>query len=434
MRPFERFAHMEAAGGLTLMVATVAALIWANSPWSESYYALWQTKLTVGIGEWKLSKGAILWINDGLMAVFFFLVGLEIKREILVGGLSTPRQTIMPIAAALGGMLVPALIFFFLNRGHESIGGWGIPMATDIAFALGILSLLGNRVPIALKVFLTAVAIVDDIGAILVIALFYTSSLDVSALLLGLFVLVLMFGLNRLGVRHSIPYLCLGMIMWLAFLISGIHATIAGVLAAMSIPAVTRIDCGGFVEKLKRGIAAYEKANPPSSCVPGLNTKGQQRALAAMEHTYEMGTTPLQNIEHGLHPWVSFLVMPVFALANAGVALEANILSGLFHPVAVGIFFGLVIGKQVGITGLCWLINRLGIAGYPEGVTLRHIYGASWLAGVGFTMSIFIGNLAFEEGTRLVELAKIGILFASLAAGIGGFFVLKLGGRNDPEG
>ncbi|WP_147822442.1 Na+/H+ antiporter NhaA [Salidesulfovibrio onnuriiensis] len=425
LRPFEAFARMQAAGGLVLMVATIAALVWANSPWSESYFALWQTKLTVGLGHWQLSKESIHWINDGLMAVFFFLVGLEIKREVLVGGLSTPRQTIMPIAAAVAGMVVPALIFVAFNAGKESLGGWGIPMATDIAFALGILSLLGDRVPISLKIFLTAVAIVDDIGAILVIALFYTSSLDISALALGLFVLLLMFGLNRLGVRHSIPYLALGMVMWLAFLISGIHATIAGVLAAMSIPATTRIDCGRFVSIIKRNVNLYEKAHPPGACMPGLNTKEQLRALAAMEHTYKLGTTPLQNIEHGLHGWVSFGVMPIFALANAGVALEADILTELIHPVSVGIFFGLVLGKQAGITAICWLLNKTGIARYPEGVSLRHIYGAGWLAGVGFTMSIFIANLAFGEGSRLLELAKIGILFASLMAGIGGFLVLQ---------
>ncbi len=434
MKPFENFFKMEAAGGLVLMIAAVLAMVWANSPWADTYHSLWQTKLTFGIGAWQLSKAAILWINDGLMAIFFFLVGLEIKREVLVGGLSSPSQTIMPIAAAIGGMVVPALIFVFFNAGKESIGGWGIPMATDIAFALGILSLLGDRVPISLKVFLTAVAIVDDIGAILVIAVFYTSSLNISALVLGLFVLACMFGLNRLGVRHSIPYLALGMVMWLAFLLSGIHATIAGVLGAMSIPAATRIDCGAFVEKLKRHIADYERANPPEQCVPGLNSKEQQRALAAMEHTYEKGTTPLQNIEHGLHPWVSFAVMPIFALANAGVALEADIVSELIHPVSLGIFFGLVLGKQLGVIGSCWVLHRFGFARCPAGVTLKQLYGAGWLAGVGFTMSIFIGNLAYEEGTRLVELAKIGILFASLVAGVGGYLVLRSGGKSEPGG
>ncbi len=424
LNSFETFFKMEAAGGIALMVCTVAALVWANSPWASSYHALWQTKLTVGIGDWMLSKAAILWINDGLMAIFFFVVGLEIKRELLVGGLSTPSQTIMPVAAAMGGMIVPALIFFAFNAGTESVGGWGIPMATDIAFALGIMSLLGSRVPVGLKIFLTAVAIVDDIGAILVIAVFYTTSLDLTALSVGLAVLALMALLNlRWGIRHSIPYLILGIIVWFAFLKSGIHATIAGVLAAMTIPAGTRMDCTGFVEKLRHAADTFEMAITPGKSV--LTNKEQQMALHSLEHAHEDATTPLQNIEHALHPWVSFCIMPIFALANAGVALESDIFQELLTPVALGIFAGLVIGKQIGVTGACWLISKLGWADYPDRTTLLHIHGASCLAGVGFTMSIFIANLAFEDCSRLVELSKIAILFASLASGVLGYVVLK---------
>lgn len=421
--PFDKFFKMEAAGGLALMVATVAALAWANSPWAGSYHAIWQTKLSVGVGEWGLSKPAILWINDGLMAVFFFLVGLEIKREVLVGALSSPKDTILPITAALGGMAIPALIFLFFNSGQESAAGWGIPMATDIAFALGILSLLGSRAPFGLKIFLTAVAIVDDIGAILVIAIFYTSSLDMNALLVGVGVLVMMIAVNRFGVRHSMVYLALGSIMWLAFLKSGIHATIAGVLAAMTIPARTRINCVSFVEYLRSAIESFEFAITPGKTV--LTNQEQQAALSSMEHAYDEATTPLQNIEHGLHPWVSFLIMPLFALANAGVALQGDVMSELLAPVSLGIFFGLIVGKQIGITGACWLLHKLGLAPYPNRTTLMHLYGASWLAGVGFTMSIFIGNLAFEEGTQLVELSKISILFASLVAGVAGYVILR---------
>ena len=255
LNSFDSFFRMEAAGGIALMACTIAALIWANSPWAASYHSLWQTKLTVGIGDWVLSKAAILWINDGLMAIFFFVVGLEIKREILVGGLSSLSQTVMPVAAAVGGMVIPALLFVTFNTGTESIDGWGIPMATDIAFALGILSLLGSRVPVGLKIFLTAVAIVDDIGAILVIAIFYTTSLNLTALGIGVAVLGLMAILNlRWGIRHSIPYLVLGVIVWFAFLASGIHATIAGVLAAMTIPASTNMNCAIFVEKLRGAV------------------------------------------------------------------------------------------------------------------------------------------------------------------------------------
>ena len=424
LESFETFFKMEAAGGIALMACTVAALVWANSPWADSYNALWKTELSVGIGGWSLSKWAILWINDGLMAIFFFVVGLEIKREILVGGLSTPSRTVMPVAAALGGMLIPALFFFFFNAGTESVDGWGIPMATDIAFALGIMSLLGSRVPVGLKIFLTAVAIVDDIGAILVIAIFYTTSLDLISLGIGVAVLGLMFILNlRWGVRHSIPYLVLGVVVWLAFLKSGIHATIAGVLAAMTIPASTRMDCSSFVKNLRGAADVFEMAITPGKTV--LTNREQQIALHAMQHAHEAATTPLQNIEHALHPWVSFFIMPVFALANAGVALKGDIFQEMLTPVGIGIFFGLLLGKQLGIGAACWLLRKLGLAQYPEQTTFMHLYGAACLAGVGFTMSIFIANLAFDEGSRLVELAKIAILFASLLAGVWGYVVLR---------
>lgn len=432
MEPFDTFFKMEAAGGLVLMFCTIAALVWANSPWADTYHALWQTPLTVGIGSWSLSKAAILWINDGLMAVFFFLVGLEIKREILVGGLCSPKQTIMPVAAAVGGMVVPAAIFLAFNNGLDSVSGWGIPMATDIAFALGILSLLGRRVPVGVKIFLTAVAIVDDIGAILVIAIFYTSSLNISMLVAGLVVLVLMAGLNRMGVRHSVPYLLLGALMWLAFLKSGIHATIAGVLAAFTIPASRQMDCSAFVEEMRQDVEEFEMAVTPGKTV--LTNKEQQSALWSMVDVFKQSTAPLQVIEHGLHPWVSFLVMPIFALANAGVALEADVFQELMTPVSLGIFLGLIVGKQIGITGACWLLNKLKLAEFPEHATLMHLYGASWLAGVGFTMSIFIANLAYDEGTRYVELAKISILFASLVAGTAGYLILRFFAPDTSEG
>lgn len=424
LRSFDRFFRMEAAGGIALMVCTIIALVWANSPWAAAYDELWRTRLTVGVGDWVLSKPALLWINDGLMAIFFFLVGLEIKRELLVGGLSTPSRTIMPVAAAVGGMIVPALIFFGLNTGHDSIVGWGIPMATDIAFALGIMSLLGNRVPVGLKIFLTAVAIVDDIGAILVIAVFYTATLNLTALCVGLAALSLMAVFNlRWRIRRSIPYLILGVVVWFAFLLSGIHATIAGVLAAMTIPAGTRMNCAAFVAELREAAEVFEMAITPGKTV--LTNREQQMALHAVEHAYDAASTPLQNIEHALHPWVSFFIMPVFALANAGVALDADVFRHLFSPVALGVFLGLVAGKQIGVTGACWLVNRLGLAEFPDRTTLLHLWGAACLAGVGFTMSIFIGNLAFDEGSSLVALAKVAILFASLVSGLLGYLVLR---------
>jgi NhaA family Na+:H+ antiporter len=421
---FNAFFRMEAAGGIALMLCTVIAMLWANSPWAATYHAVWQTKLTIGAGEWMLSKPALLWINDGLMAIFFFVVGLEIKREILVGDLSTPRQALIPIAAAVGGMVVPALIFTAFNMGMPSISGWGIPMATDIAFALGILSLLGRRVPVGLKIFLTALAIVDDMGAILVIAIFYTSSLNLVALGIGIAGLAVMAIMNvRWGFRHTIPYLILGVIVWFAFLKSGIHATIAGVLAAMTIPASTRVDGALFVKELRHAVSLFENAVRPDKTV--LTCQEQQMAMHSISHAYGQATTPLQNIEHALHPWVAFFIMPVFALANAGVTFQPELMQNLFTPVSIGVFLGLVVGKQIGVTGACVLLHKLGIANYPDRTTLAHIYGASCLAGVGFTMSIFIATLAYPDQQQLVELSKIAILFASTVAGIWGYVALR---------
>ncbi|MGE4291413.1 MAG: Na+/H+ antiporter NhaA [Desulfovibrio sp.] len=425
LNSFNNFFKMNASGGIVLLLCTIIALVWSNSPWAGSYEAVWQTRITVGLGDLVLSKPAILWINDGLMAIFFFLVGLEIKREMLVGGLSTPSQTVMPVAAAIGGMAVPALIFLLFNADQDAARGWGIPMATDIAFALGILSLLGDRVPVSLKLFLTAVAIVDDIGAILVIAVFYTSSLNLLALCAGFAVLGCMCLLNLLwGVRHTIPYLVLGIVVWFAFLASGVHATIAGVLAALTIPAGTKLDCTGFVEKLRKAADTFELAITPGKTV--LTNKEQQIALHSLEHAYEAATTPLQNIEHALHPWVSFGIMPIFALANAGVSLEGDILHALSSPLSLGVVFGLVIGKQLGVAGACFLVQKLGFSSYPTGTTLLHLYGASCLTGVGFTMSIFISNLAFAQNPALVEQSKMSVLFASLLAATLGYIALRL--------
>lgn len=414
---------MEAAGGIALMLCTVFALAWANSPWSAVYDSVWLTKVSIGIGEWALSKPVILWINDGLMAIFFFLVGLEIKRELLVGGLSTQSKVIMPVAAAIGGMTIPALLFVSFNVGHESADGWGIPMATDIAFALGVMSLLGKRVPIELKIFLTAVAIVDDIGAILIIAIFYTSSLNLLALGFGLLVLGLMVFLNlRWSIRSSIPYLALGIVVWFSFLNSGIHATIAGVLAAFTIPARVRMDCIECIENMWHATDALEAAFNREETV--LTNKNQQRALYTIQHHLADATTPLQNIEHALHPWVAFGIMPLFALANAGVSLKTDFLLNLVSPLGLGIIVGLAVGKQVGVTGACWIMDKLGLGELPNKTTILHVWGASCLSGIGFTMSIFVTNLAFDDPV-LIDNAKISILFVSLTSGILGYAVLK---------
>ncbi|KAA3645537.1 MAG: Na+/H+ antiporter NhaA [Chloroflexi bacterium] len=420
--PFRQFFYTEASGGILLIAFTVVALVWANSPWAASYTALWNTKLTIGIGDFGLSKELIKWINDGLMAVFFFVVGLEIKREILVGELSSLRKALFPIAAALGGMLVPALIYFAINPSGEGMRGWGIPMATDIAFALGILSLLGKRAPLSLKIFLTAVAIVDDIGAVLVIAIFYTEQIVFSSLLLAAIALILLFALNRLGVRNPVPYSIVGLVLWFAFLQSGVHATVAGVLLALTIPANQRINSAQFLENTRAYLNRFEAAATPGS--DSLPTKEQRKALLAIENSAEEVETPLQRLEHALHPWVAFAIMPIFALANAGVAIDQGFVAALLHPVTIGIALGLLLGKQAGIILFAWLMTRTGLAAKPEDMSWRQVYGVGWLAGIGFTMALFISNLAFGASPLLTQ-AKVGILVASLIAAIIGWSFLR---------
>ncbi|MBI3158332.1 MAG: Na+/H+ antiporter NhaA [Chloroflexi bacterium] len=428
--PFQEFFHAETSSGILLIAVTFLALIWANSAWADSYTALWQTRLTFAIGGFEISKALLLWVNDGLMAVFFFVVGLEIKREIKVGELSTPRQAFLPIAAALGGMLMPALFYTLLNAGGPAAAGWGVPMATDIAFALGLLALLGRRAPLGLKVFLTAVAIVDDIGAVLVIAFFYTEQILWNWLLLGALVLALLFVFNRLGVRGPLPYSLLGILLWVAFLKSGVHATIAGVLLALTIPARVLIDADGFVRRNREFLERFEKAARPGGGI--LPNRGQRGALQALENAVHAAQAPLQRLEHMLHPWVAFCIMPIFALANAGVPLTVDLGNLLTQPLALGILLGLVFGKQLGIFAFAWLATRTGLAALPRGVSWAHVYGAAALGGIGFTMALFIANLAFPA-PEMLETAKIGILAASLAAALFGWAILSLAGRRTPR-
>jgi NhaA family Na+:H+ antiporter len=422
VRPFQDFAHKQSSGGILLIIATVVALIWANSPWGESYVALWHTKLTVGVGDFSITKDLTHWINDGLMAVFFLVVGLEIKREVLVGELSSARNAALPVAAALGGAVVPALIYFAINASTEGSAGWGIPMATDIAFALGVLALLGERAPVALKVFVTALAIVDDIVAVLVIALFYTSEISWGALGVGAVFLAALIVANLLGVGKTLVYAVLGVGLWLCFLLSGVHATIAGVLLALTIPAISFIDPEAFLKRSRYVLDRFEKAGEKGENV--LTNEERQAALHALNHAAYKLEPPLHELEHALHPWVVFAIMPLFALANAGLPLGGGILEALTSPVALGIVAGLVVGKQLGITLFVWLAVRSGLSELPEGIGWRHVYGAGWLAGIGFTMSLFISDLAFSDGS-LVEDAKLGILCASLIAGVVGWTILR---------
>lgn len=421
LSPLTSFAKHKLAGAGLLMLATVAALTWANSPWSHSYHALLELEVGVAAGSHELTKTIHHWINDGLMGIFFFLVGLEIKRELLAGELSSIRKASLPAVAALGGILVPALLFTALNASTPTADGWGIPMATDIAFALGVLALLGNRVPIGLKVFLTALAIVDDIGAVLVIALFYTSEISLLALALGASCLVVSLALNFLGARNAVVYFLVGAVAWLGFLQSGVHATVAAILMAFTIPARTRI---AGEDLMKRMSILTEQINADLPSDTAMNSSAQQHLLEKMNTTIDFASAPLQRIEHALAGPVTFLVLPIFALANAGVTIGGDAGANLFSPLIMGIVLGLSVGKVVGISGFAWLAVRLGLADLPRGVTWGQIIGVGALGGVGFTMALFVAQLAFVD-TAHVEASKIAILIASAISGIVGYFLVS---------
>jgi len=384
------FLRLESAGGILLMLSAVIAIIFANTFLATYYEMLLSTPVEIRIGALEIAKPLLLWINDGLMAVFFFLVGLELKRELLEGELSDKRNIILPGVGAIGGMLVPAMIYLYFNSGDEVASkGWAIPAATDIAFALGVLTLLGSRVPTSIKIFLTSLAIFDDIGAILIIAFFYTSKISLSALLVVAVCIPILFIFNKKNVISKSPYVLIGVIMWIATLKSGVHATLAGVILAMFIP-------------------MRSKANPAIS--------------------------PLKSMEHDLHSVVAFFVLPIFAFANAGINLSGVGAEQLLHGVPIGIALGLFFGKQIGIFGLCWLAIKMGIASLPKGTNWGSLYGTSALCGIGFTMSLFIGSLAFEEtGVNLLFDERLGIIVGSVASGIVGFLILRISLKTPSE-
>ncbi len=423
VRPFQDFAARETAGGVLLLVCTLVALVWANSPWSASYAALWHTPFTVGLGSFVLSHELHFWVNDALMALFFFVVGLEIKREMLAGDLASPRRAALPIVAALGGVLVPALLYVAINRNGSGAHGWGIPMATDIAFAIGVMALLGDRIPPALKVFLTALAIVDDIAAVLVIAVFYTTQLVWGAVAVAGVCLCAALVANRLGTRHPLPYALIGVVLWLAVLESGIHATIAGVLLALMIPCRTAINQREFLAHGRAMLDHFESAAQRQP-VDILTDIDQQTAVEALEDACEKVQPPLHRLESALHPWVTFAIMPLFALANAGVVLTGSLGAIALQPVALGVIVGLVLGKPLGVTFASWVAVRLGLASLPEGISWKQIHGAGWLAGIGFTMSLFVTGLALTDELHQTA-AKFGILLASVLAGTVGALVLS---------
>lgn len=423
--PIQKFIQQEKAGGLILGISVIIALIIANSPLRESYSHFFEHKLGFQFdGNTYLEYSIHHWINDGLMSIFFFVVGLELKREMVAGELSNPRKALSPIFAALGGMFVPAIIYFSLNPTGEVQNGWGIPMATDIAFALGVLYLLGDRIPLSLKVFLTALAIVDDLGAVIVIALFYTSDISLMNLMLGLIFLLLMFLCNKLGVRSVIVYALLGIGgAWTCFLLSGVHATIAAVLAAFMIPANVKIKENIFINRIKKHLNQFTQADPNDS-TPTL-TNEQMHILENIIIDTDKAIPPLQKLEHSLHSFITFVIIPIFALANAGVSvvdIEPEILFST--NVTLGVALGLLFGKTIGIVGFTWLFAKLKIAPLQEGMNLRNLIGIGLLGSIGFTMSIFITELAFIENDFKTQ-AKVGIFTASILGGLLGYWVLS---------
>jgi Na+:H+ antiporter, NhaA family len=399
---------MEAASGILLVVSTIVALVWANSPWAESYHAIWDMPLSVALGPFALTETAHEWVNDGLMAIFFFLVGLEIKREVLIGELSSLRQAAFPLIAAVGGALVPALLYLAV-AGGDTQSGWGIPMATDIAFVLGVLAMLGNRVPVSMKVFVTALAIADDLIAVSVIALFYTDRIHFIPLLFSVVGIVVCLVANLLGVRKPVLYAVVGIFVWYAVLKSGVHATVAGVVLAFTIPARTYVDRGSFLKHSRWLIDRFEAAPE--------NSSDAHSAIHMMESQLSLIESPLHRIEHFLHPWVGFAIMPLFALANAGVRILGNVAAAARHPVSLGVVVGLFVGKPIGIWLFAVASEKLRLAAAPRELSRRALFGAAWLCGIGFTMSLFIATLAFGEGS-LLDMSKIGILTASLASGV----------------
>ena len=381
-RSIHKFLKMEAAGGILLIFAAFAAIVLANTPLDRFYKLLLSTPVAVIIGDFEIAKPLLLWINDGLMAIFFFLIGLELKRELMEGELADKRNIILPGVGAIGGMLFPALIYLYFNANDPiAVHGWAIPAATDIAFALGVLALLGSRVPIAIKIFLTSLAIFDDIGAIIIIAFFYTSKISATALMVVAGCMAILAVLNRRNVLSNSPYILLGVVMWVAALKSGVHATLAGVVMAMFIP-------------------MRSKTDPTIS--------------------------PLKTMEHDLHPIVAFFVLPVFAFANAGISFSGVGAEQFFHSVPMGIAIGLFVGKQVGIFGICWLFIKLKVAKLPAGMSWLSLYGTAALCGIGFTMSLFVGSLAFEEtGINRMFDERLGIIVGSLISGVVGYLVLN---------
>lgn len=425
LTPLEEFIHRQTTSGLLLMGTAVLALILANGPLAESYAHLLHTPLSVGAGSWKLEMSLHHWVNDGLMALFFFVIGLELKREILVGELANLRNAVLPIGAAIGGMVVPALIYFSINPEGDAARGWGIPMATDIAFAIGALALLAGRVPKALITFLVALAIVDDLGAVVVIALFYTDTIALTPLAVAAGLLALLLAFNMSGIRKTLPYFIIAVFLWYALLQSGVHATLAGILGALTVPAIPRYKPELFSAHVKELMQRFDASHQPGQTIM---TNDKLRAVVqTLENGVHSVEAPLQRLEHVWHIPVAYMVIPIFALTNASIPLAFDSIGTMLnHPVMLGVSVGLVAGKFIGITGVSWLLLKMGVAVLPKKTRFTQIAGVSLLAGIGFTMSIFVAELGFAAQPEFLLMAKTGILAASVLAGIAGFIWLYL--------
>jgi len=421
VRPINAFLSAESAGGIMLMVSALVALVWANSPWRDSYQHVWHAVLSVSVAGYSRAMSLEHWVNDGLMVVFFLLVGLEIKRELLIGELASLRRAALPIAAAIGGMVVPALIYVAFNVGGPGAAGWGVPMATDIAFAVGVLALVGRAVPTSVKVFLLAVAIVDDLGAVLVIAVFYTSQISGGALAVAGAFLAGLIALNFLGVHRPLPYILLGVGLWAATLYSGIHATIAGVLLAFTIPATRQIEERPYVDYVRKMLEWFER---DATAVPDRITADQSHAIKAMEEASRAVQTPLALVEHALLIPVNFLIVPLFALANAGVDLRSGGTTAFSSSIMWGVLLGLLVGKPVGVLLASWAALKAGVASLPEEASVQQIVGVAVLCGIGYTMSLFVANLAFPGQADHLAASKVGILTASVVSGVVGGMII----------
>ncbi len=420
LSPFQKFVNLQSSTGILLLATTIIALVWANSAFSESYQSFWQYEIGIVTDSFELVKPLILWVNDGLMSIFFFLIGLEIKREFLIGELNSTKKVMFPLFGALGGIALPVILYLVLNQNPDTLKGWGIPMATDIAFALAVLKVLGNRVPTSLKIFLTAFAIVDDLGAVLVIAIFYSGELNLVMLGGALGLLALIYILSYRGLYSEFVTIIAGFIVWLLFLKAGLHPTLAGILMAFAVPVRQKISTDEFTDQLDSIVKNIKESTILQKPV----LSGEQLELIDdLEDWSDKYRSPLQHLEHKLHNWVAYLVIPIFALANAGVAINGE--GGLEMALVVNIMICLILGKSIGISTVIFMARKLKLIDVPSDITNRQIVGVSFLAGIGFTMAIFIAGLAFNSSPEYIDSAKIGILIGSFISAILGYGILR---------